>query len=415
MTASTQIGGMIALLTADPANGGAINAAGYATKAEARAAAQRSGIRLRDLLLTARRYHLGSDVTTSAALYGFNVEDPVKNMLNVARAPFDSVWLEWPVAAQLCAIGVVPQLDAPMFTGVLVRRVRNHSSRFMISHVHYNANEGMVDMGPLSVLVDTENPIDKSEFAECHQVIYDCLKGRVRFALPEQPADLDIKATMEDSAIIPMEFDVEKVLNSTLIGGAIDNGAVKTSGLSKLFPYATYCYTPGFYENVIKHVKDPESRWRSAMMDVVTEHIAEHSGSMRFVLGALAVLNNKEYVVRTPVKPGQKRPGELIKPKLQPSYEFVTMNAPHVVFIKHLQGQSGHSGRKHQRHEVTGTWVNYHKTGKADCDHEFANLDDTGDRKICLLCGRKKTWRAEHERGNIELGFKKRAARVVVE
>jgi hypothetical protein len=151
------------------------------------------------------------------------------------------------------------------------------------------------------------------------------------------------------------------------------------------------------------------------MKDLVAEHIAEHSGSMRFVLGALAVLNNKEYVVRSPVKPGHKRPGELIKPKLQPSYEFVSMNTPHIVFIRQIQGQHEiEQRRQRQRHEVTGTWVNYHKTGKPDCEHEFANLDDTGDRKICLLCGHKKSWRVEHQRGNIELGFKKRAARVVV-
>ena len=413
MTVSTQIGSMVALLTAEPANGGAINAVGHETRAEAKAVAHRSGVHLRDLLLSARRYHLGTDVTTTAALYGFNVQDPIKNMLNGARVPFDSVWIEWPVAAQLMAVGVDPAPDVPRFAGVLIRRVRGHASRFMISHVHYSEDQGMVDMGPLSILVDTETPIDKSAFAECHALIYECLKGRVAFAVPEQPADLDIRATMEDTQLIPVEFDVQKVLNSTLIGGTL-GGNLTGSGLSQLFPYATYCFTPGFYENIVKHVKDPESKWHSAMKDVMTEHIAEHSGSMRFVLGALAVLNDKQYVTRTPVKPGQKRPGELIKPKLQPSYEFVSMNAPHVVFIRQLQGQHGHSGRQHMRHEVTGTWVNYHKTGKADCDHEFANLDDTGDRKICLLCGRKKSWRAEHERGNIELGFKKRAARVVV-
>lgn len=90
------------------------------------------------------------------------------------------------------------------------------------------------------------------------------------------------------------------------------------------------------------------------------------------------------------------------------------MTAPHEVFIMNRQGQS-EAKREVIRHEVTGTWVNYHRTGKDDCEHAYANLDDTGNKKICMLCGRKKTWRREHERGNIELGFKKRQARIVLD
>jgi hypothetical protein len=134
------------------------------------------------------------------------------------------------------------------------------------------------------------------------------------------------------------------------------------------------------------------------------------------VLGALALLNTKEYVERETIKPGKKRPGELVTPKQQPQYEFVTTKAPHVVILQHIEGRTGDREKRNspKNHEVEGTWVNYHRTGKNDCEHVFAKADAEGLRKICVLCSRKKSWRIPHRRGNPELGVMPSKARIVL-
>ena len=161
---STLIGQALSILNTKPESAGVINSLGAENPA---LVAKRTGEKTRDLLLQARRFHLGSDVTRLSAMYGFNVDEPISNFLNVAKLPSEKVWIEWPVRDQLLALGIEPAHDVPDFAGALLSRVPNRPSRFMISMVNISPMDHAkfyTEVSPLSIVVDTEKPIPPEEY-----------------------------------------------------------------------------------------------------------------------------------------------------------------------------------------------------------------------------------------------------------
>lgn len=415
MKPSTHIGRILKVLQETPEAGGTVAGLVRRNKAEEMKFKRQAGVRLHDQLAVARRYHLSTDFTAIAATYGFNVDDPIGNMLNMARPPFDNTWIEWPVPAQLKALGIEPVLFGPEFAGVLVKKVPGHATRFMISMVGYDPDlhVNSVDMLPFSVLYDTEKPLSDEEIAVSHDFIYHCIKDDVRISEPASKLFVECGK----------DFSIRAVLEATLIGGKISFGALPKPepmpDIRSVLPYATYCLTPGSERYVeIVSSKNPDfDEIRPIIKKVVSQQFREFAGIFRFVVGVLALLNTKEYVRKETIKPGKKRPGEELAPKPQPQYEFVTTHAPHVVILRHIQGKNADDDKRQspKLHDVEGTWVTYHKTGKDDCHHVFEKLDVEGNRKICVLCGRKKSYRSPHERGNAERGVMPHKARIVLD
>lgn len=368
--------------------------------------AKKIGVKMRDEILLAKRYHLSSDFSKSATLLAYNVQDPVADLIEKARVPFESMWVEWSLQARLEAIGLEIDPNAPRFGGVMIKRIKNSPSHFMITTVATvtDPKRGVfVDWCPVSIEVVLTKPIDYQH--KLSQVKY------FKYPLLEFNKGIDLPSGFDEN-----EF-AYFFLRASLIGGKTELEELDYDlKLAKIADYATHCITPFYGENYYNAIKNEsiDSDIRRMMVKTIGEIVSLQAGLYRFVLSVLALLNDKDYIQVSPIKPGASRPGLSGKPKLQPNYNFVTMTAPHNVFIRDKQGNS-EAKREMIRHEVTGTWVNLHRTGEESCEHAFANMDETGNRKICMLCGRKKTWRREHERGNIELGFKPRTARLVLD
>jgi hypothetical protein len=395
---------------------------------------------LLDKIMSAQRYHLSTDVTTVASTYGFNVDDVQEKYLRIARPPFDTIWLEWPLWAQLEAVGVEPSGDVPKFVGVLITKDKQHKFRYIVTTVGYELNSLItksdyeklrgftwisdVLMMPISWVYDTEKPIDPMEFKEDTDFFKNSIENFTNGT--ESGKEIDDFSFSEDllahtiiggSPNVICYTDDEKITVVTP-GAAVDEHTSQRLGV--IMDHIDVCFTPGFgnaFKNSYEKATKEQPRLAKLFNGMMLCHVNETAGIMRFVLGALALMNTAEYVTKTVVKPGEQRQGEPTKPSRQPRYEYVTMAVPHVVVIKNIQGaQHSERHRETMRHAVSGHWKEFHKrTGRSDCSHTFVNLDDAGDRKICLLCGRRKTWTPDFERGNAELGYKQRPARIVID
>jgi hypothetical protein len=382
-------------------------------KENQKAVARKIGIKMRDEILLAKRYHLGTEITKAAALLAYNVDDPIKEIIDKARVPFDSIWLEFPIAAKLQVFGLDIDKSAPQFSGVIIKRINSSPTHFIITPIgtslflEYKGH--FVDWSPISIEVNLGQKID-ANYRQKQMMLF------------KEPI-----LKLAQGKIIPENLEednfVSSFMKATLLGGQTELSNIDDlKKLIALTEFATHRLTPYYgklyYDaiNINNEVTEYSNGINHTLLEALGKIPNQQAGMFRFVLCALAILSEKEYIHIESIKPGKYRPDSILKAKMQPVYDFVTMTAPHDVFIMNKQKESNmESKREVIRHEVTGTWVNYHRTGKEDCEHAFANLDVSGNRKICMLCGRKKTWRREHERGNIELGFKKRTAKIVLD
>lgn len=127
----------------------------------------------------------------------------------------------------------------------------------------------------------------------------------------------------------------------------------------------------------------------------------EALGTARIVLAALAILSlrNHEIVeVDTPRrKPGMIRHKNLMTPYFSES--VVKLRVPETKFVRALK-KIAQASRK-RRHHVIGHWAN--KGGDKACEHVWRIVDV--NHKECPLCGRKRWWRNEHDRGDASLGW----------
>lgn len=413
---ATFVGEMLSILKS-PARGG--YSALYGQEPKDVSTVVNTGTKLRDNLLTAKRYHLSSATAKAAAMYAFNVNDPVNDILRLARAPFSNMWIEWPLAAQHDGVGAVPAPDAPLFAGNLVQQDSKNPNRYWLTSVGIAESNGQVQsevfVSPVSIVYDVLEPINDGEYLDDKSFVHDCIK-ELRLIIGSNNAktgDVTVVADTHDLAV------TEQVLKAALLGGSesLFDDPEYFGKLFEMTAHARWALTPYFGERFRKAMAgfvDLPDDLRYLRV-YVAKRIIETSGMFRFAVGALALLHEKKFTKVTPQAPNTLRPDEVgRKPGVRdmtPNYQFVEFNVPHTVFIRDVQGDEFEAKEK-CRHEVAGHYCESHRVGDPDCSHVFTAQSPT--RQICLLCGSKRWWRKAHERGNLSLGFKERASRLVV-
>lgn len=373
------------------------------------------GTRLRDSLLGSKRYHLSSATTAAAAMYAFNVEHPVEDLLHKARPPFDQVWLEWPVAAQHSGVGLEAAADAPELTGVMMYKDQNHPDRYWITTVAplIEGSVKEVFASPVSIVFDVANPIVEGEYEEDRIFLRHCLNDLPMVITSRNKNSGDMETKTIDA------YAAEQIFHATLLGGG-ETIWDETSGTENLFELTKYarwaltpCYGKHFQAEMLALSSDKDAF--KSLGVAVSKAMTETSGMFRFCVSATAMLHNKKYVTTLDMRANTPRPNETdvrntVK-HLSPNYQFVEMQVPHTVFIRDVQGTNFET-RERCRHEVAGHYCESHRVGDPNCHHVFTAQSNT--REVCLLCGSKRWWRKSHERGNSVVGVKERASRLVL-
>lgn len=409
---STLIGQCLSLLKNPGAGGYPFM---YGPRGSKHATPVKLGTRLRDSLLGTKRYHLSTATTAAAAMYAFNVEHPVEELLHMSRPPFDQLWLEWPVAAQHSGVGLEAAADAPELTGVMLYKDQKLPNRYWITTVS-PLIEGPIKevfVSPVSIVFDVAAPIVDGEYEEDRIFLRHCLNNLPMVITSRNKDDGHMETKTIDTQA------AEQILMATLLGGG-ETIWDETTGSAKLFEltkYARWALTPHFgkhFQSEMLALAADKDAFKSLGV-AVSKAITETSGMFRFCISATALLQRKQYVKSVDMRPNAPRPDEAdvrntVK-HLSPNYQFVEMQVPHTVFIREIQG-GDFEARQRCRHEVAGHYCESHRVGDPNCHHVFTAQSNT--REVCLLCGSKRWWRKSHERGNSAFGVKERASRLVL-
>jgi hypothetical protein len=97
------------------------------------------GENIKNAMREARRFYVDEDATRSATKLGIQHPDILLSMLKRARLPFQKIWVEWDVRAQIDeagANGASAMLydDTPERTGCLIERMRRFARCQYQSH-----------------------------------------------------------------------------------------------------------------------------------------------------------------------------------------------------------------------------------------------------------------------------------------
>jgi len=147
------------------------------------------------------------------------------------------------------------------------------------------------------------------------------------------------------------------------------------------------------------------SELRTMFADAIRTDLMEHSGTWRFVVSLLALMNAQDYVQSNHVPVSGNR-SRLASGKIIPYLDChtVTLKLPRKIVEAHIIRQMADAVPK-RRHDVIGHWKHSRKRfpPAPGCGHAFVNA--TATMEACALCGHRRWWVNEFERGDASVGF----------
>lgn len=366
---------------------------------------KRHGGLLLEQLIKSHRFHLSSRTTEVSSRLGFEAND--KNMLvSLARPPFNNMWLEWDLKSQFDGMSLVTADDAPERIGMLITQLPTGPYQLTtVTHLHDRYGH-QVFVSPVSIVFDPNNELDRTPWKRDRELIATCLQ---------------LSGTVN---LERMELDhISNIMDGCLVGGAttMNGSPIPINDITNIanafIRHATHVITPIYGKQYFPDNQDSTAVMkRKTVKMIIAENVLEGAGALRFVIGALALINSKEYVTRQTVKPTNKnRPPESLKEnKRSPVYDFVDFIAPHKVYIRDIiESQTTDHEPKHVRplHEVMGHFAHSRTVGDIDCQHQYEKRGENS--WVCLQCTKKRWFRKEHTRGDPEVGVVKSKARIV--
>ena len=374
-----------------------------------RQAKRRLGERIRGLSLSARRFFLDDEAASAASALSIEHPEVLTAMLPMARAPFDLIWVEWSLRAQLDPLGLPSAYGEPARTGVFVQRISDGVYR----STEVAVGMGIVVLSPVSIVFDLNGPVDESPYATDHAFLRRALAQRVQIhGITVVNGDGTSSRGNVDEATRDDRLD--GMLRSCFVGMVYtdkfgsemdqDERAMRTEQCRLLMRHATWTLTPGVgtvFRDVAARVGYESSL---QILDAVAERITETSGQWRMLMSVLCMLNSREArdtaIEVTSWKGAGRR---MVKGRVLPRVEFgrVTLRVPRTLALDTLR-RGVAAGIPRRRHEVSGHWCESHVRGNPDCEHTY--VDETPRRRLCIHCGHLIWWRESHERGDESLG-----------
>lgn len=164
---------------------------------------------------------------------------------------------------------------------------------------------------------------------------------------------------------------------------------------SPLFGHASVVIDPGFMRKIVADNYDP----KSGVVRMVKKAAVDHYGELRYLVAALALMNEVP-VEFVPFRPsGHVRLGGRLRPFMSSSVVSITVPASRrrLKDIDKLLQQRGEAAKK-ARHEVRGHF-RHAKTLPATNPERWERAEDRDGRPVW------RTWIGHHMRGSAELGW----------
>ena len=362
--------------------------------------------RIKSLGVSSRRYLVDEETTAAASRLGVSHPEILGQVLRRARAPFDKIWLEWSLRTQLTAVGAPVYPDAPERCGVFVEKV--HPTRPLYR---------MTEAGVYS--------IDSNRYGYLSPVsiLFDCDDAN---AVPGDDDHLIATAVLNSMRLRGVQTSDGKNVPSSVMTPAFAQNLIDTTYLASAYQeqlddplddqeriqrnlqctavsrHAKWSFTPVVSDTLPAVLKGPNTKYRRDIEGLIQERITECSGMWRFVISLLYLLNEREYVESDETwRAGKARfTGGGFVPYLEFRRTRIKLPPP-IVIARGTRALA--EGLPRRRHEVSGHWCVSHTRGDPSCDHVYVN--ETDARQTCPLCGHKRWWRNNHERGDASLGY----------
>lgn len=333
---------------------------------------------LRAMLRSSHRFYIEDEVVQAACRLGIQHPKVLFEMLQRARAPFQKIWLEWSLDAQLKEAGRQPEPDAPLRCGCFVERLSESEPVYRMTQVGgppRNIDWQSVALSPISILYNLRTPFDESN-AE-HDLIVK------HSELPSEFVRMTLLGSAY-SAIEPDEADADEIEE-------------RQNYCDALAKHATYMFNP-MTRSLVQASLERDSKATRASLAFT---IQETSGQWRLALALLALMNAQEYVERGTYRVGHNR---TVRTTVVPYLEHITvkLKLPRQIVQDRLVREYVEAIPR-RRHEVMGHWRHSRKRGNPNCDH--AMVDVTPTRQRCALCDFSQWWVNEHERGDASRGY----------
>lgn len=162
--------------------------------------------------------------------------------------------------------------------------------------------------------------------------------------------------------------------------------------------------TGRLFDPISKVMIKRHGNFTDVFVDAVMNDVAEFSGTIRWLVVVLSMLNEVPTLMRSVVPTGyQKYRFGLNKPLLD--YHRVSLKLPKTNPVKYIERHFQESGRKHRAHEVRAFWRTY--LGDTHCkidEHEWEYDHENGYR-LCAKCMAYGRRIHEHVRGDPSLGW----------
>lgn len=359
---------------------------------------------MRAALISAKRYFLDDEVVRAATTLGVQHPDVLLAMLSRGRLPFPKIWIEWRQGAVLEEQGIEVAEDAPPLSGAFIEDI-SAPGEFPI----YRITEMGFATGGLppravahatSIVYCLDQPIlermpslyqDRSSLARLSGVSKDvmdaCLLGST---YSEIDVDMSKYLGMLDS-------DHDRVVQRKA------EAEHRLTLCRHLASYASHAFSP-FYPGYDAIIAAPHKLF-PIYEHAVKQSLLECSGTWRFVVTVLALLQSRDYTNHEqPPSAGRRRfVGNKVVPYLQ--YWRVSVKLPRQIILRDMITSVRDSLPK-ARTDVEGYWREHHHKGDPRCQH--VDVTETPDRYRCALCGRARWFTAAHVRGSAEIGYIKK-------
>lgn len=358
--------------------------------------------KLKEKLRSSRRFFVDDEVTRAAVRLGLHHPNILLEMLHRARTPFEKVWLEWPVAAQVESsnLGQTVLEGAAERTGCFIERMSD--TGFRISAIEGpGPNTNRIGVTNLSIFYDILTPIEQA-----------------------QPQLIEVGERIARLANVSFAN-----MNRTLIGSAYhsafdEHSDPEEQGLRRkycddLSKHAAWMVNPmmaGWHRDNVAgkfdHKKfvvldyelgrSVELRGQAAFSKSLYQTFLEHSGIWRTVISMLALINAQTFTQQESYRYGKTR-SQSVAGHIVPYLEHlvIKLKLPRKVVEERMVRMLVDSIPKRQQ-EILGSFRQWHKRGDPNCNHPY--IDVTPTRKRCPLCGHAIWWVDDYLRGDATVG-----------
>jgi hypothetical protein len=358
--------------------------------------------KLKELLTRSRRYVLDSEATFAASKLGVAHPELLQAMLRRARAPYGLIWVEFPLRPALEATNsLLPDSDTenPERVGFFIEQIWPDRPVYRLQPVGITQDTGEAVFSPLCILYSLDD--DAAELVPAAEVQEIC------------------RATHSSRLTLRMNLLGAGFVGASPIGdlGGQDGSTDETlrkhreEVCAQVSRHACYAFSPYDREGTRKLLNDHRLEVAGVMQRRLYTDLQQHSGDWRLALSILALLNARDYVRID--QPGGSGGGRLVRGRVVPylSHNTVRIDLPRTVAVRKLIRSIGH-GLPKRRHEVAGYYANSHKHGDPTCVRlpivgceRAVYAAETPNLEVCLICGHRRWWVQDHERGDASLGY----------